>query len=116
MACFSGLPSARWRRCDLAFCVSFNRDTASAWIIPRLPDSIVKECLADHHSLRQQSFERFVKSDQSKIAHHLCPKPRIDQMHHGVVVAADVLVDRRPIFASSGSNGMTSFFGSVYRK
>ena len=52
---------------------------------------------ADDHSLRQQIFNRFIKFDQPDVAHHLRPKPRVKQVHHGVINAADVLVNRQPV-------------------
>ena len=49
------------------------------------------------HALSQQSLYRLIKGDQPQVTHDLGPEPRVDQMHDGVRVAADVLVHRRPL-------------------
>ena len=53
----------------------------------------------DHHSLRQQVFERLVRIDQSGVLEDFGEETRIKQMQDRVFDAADVLVDRRPVVA-----------------
>ena len=50
-----------------------------------------------HDALVAERGERFVESDQLLVEHHLGPHPRVQQMHHGVLGAADVEVDRQPV-------------------
>ena len=50
--------------------------------------------LRPDHALVAQGGERFVEADQLLVEHHLGPHPRVQQMHHGVLGAADVEIDR----------------------
>ena len=40
--------------------------------------------------------------DQPRVEHHLGPHPRVQQMHHGVLGAADVEIDRQPVIDLRG--------------
>ena len=42
-----------------------------------------------------------LKLISSGVEHHLGPHPRIQQMHHGVLGAADVEIDRQPVIAGA---------------
>ena len=51
----------------------------------------------DHHALREQPRHRLIVLDQPHVAHHLGPEARIDQVQDGVLHAADVLIDGKPV-------------------
>ena len=53
--------------------------------------------ILDHHSLGKEALRRFVVLDKPKIAHHLGPETRVDQVQNGVLDAADVLIDGEPV-------------------
>jgi hypothetical protein len=50
-----------------------------------------------HHALRKQAPHRLAQIDQPQVAHHFAEEPRIDQMQDGVLDAADVLIDGKPV-------------------
>src|SRR5579884_466440 len=59
----------------------------------------------DDHALREQALHRFAVLDQPQIPHDLSEKAGIDQMQNGVLDAADVLVDRKPVTDLPGIEG-----------
>src|SRR5205823_6109029 len=44
-----------------------------------------------------QAFDRFIVPYQSEVAHALGPEARIDKVENGVLHAANVLINRKPI-------------------
>src|SRR5687768_3397104 len=66
-------------------------------MINAFSSGIFEKSLADNHALREQPLEGFVKCHQANVADDLGPKSGIDQMHYGVIVAAYILIYRRPI-------------------
>ena len=46
----------------------------------------------DDHALGQQAAERLAEAEEAEIAEHLGEEPRVQQVEHGVLDAADVLV------------------------
>jgi len=67
----------------------------------RLPLVSPFDTIGDH-PLRQEFLHRLVKINQANVAHKLGPEARVDQMHHRVGIAADVLIHRRPEFGERG--------------
>ena len=73
-------------------------DAVAETLRHRLPFVSAFDAIRDH-ALRQQSLHRLVKRNQTEVAHELGPEARVDQVHHRVRVAADVLIDRRPLLS-----------------
>ena len=65
--------------------------------------------VVEHHALRQQFGERLVHFHQPQVAHHLGPKPRVQQMQDGVLNAADVLVH------ATATAGLVAFAHPILR-
>lgn len=57
------------------------------------------------HALGEEVLERLVVLDEAEIAHHLRPEAGVEQMEHGVLDAADVLVHRHPIVGALVDHG-----------
>src|SRR6185437_16920607 len=51
----------------------------------------------DHHSLSEKSRGRLVVMNKAEIAHEFGPEARVNQVQNGVLHAADVLIDWKPI-------------------
>jgi hypothetical protein len=49
------------------------------------------------HALIAQFGERLVEVDQPGVVHHLGPEAGVQQVHDGVLRAADVGIDRQPV-------------------
>ena len=54
--------------------------------------------LAEDHALVDEPHERFGRRDVAEIEQHLVPEPRVEQVQHRVLRAADVEIDRHPVF------------------
>ena len=65
-------------------------------IIDTLAGRIVKECFSNDHSLSKQPLNRFIELNQADISHDLCPEAGVDEMHHRMVVTANILINRGP--------------------
>ena len=50
----------------------------------------------EHHALGEEPLEGLVHRDQAHVVEHLGEKPRVEEVEHGVLDAADVLVHRHP--------------------
>ena len=74
----------------------FSTIASGVTTLPLLLD-IFWPSLGPDHALVAQDRERFLEVDQPGVEHHLGPHPRVQQMHHGVLGAADVEVDRQPV-------------------
>ena len=55
---------------------------------------------ANDHALREQAFERFVHANQAFVAHQFGEETRVQEVQNRVFDAADVLIDRAPVFRS----------------
>src|SRR5687768_12398493 len=66
-------------------------------MIDALSAFVIEKGFADDHSLCQQTLERLVKFNNAHVTHHLCPKAGVYEVHDGMVVAPDILIDGRPI-------------------
>ncbi len=51
----------------------------------------------DHHALSEHALDRLIMLNQTHVAHELRPETRIDQVKDGVLHAADVLIDGKPV-------------------
>ena len=49
------------------------------------------------HALRQQIDKRFISGNMSQVAHYLCEKTCVQQVQHGMLNTADVLINRHPV-------------------
>ena len=75
---------------------------------PVAPDQLVRvdhialrlrhlRAVLDDHALRQERGEGLVRRDHAEVAQHLGEEARVQEMEHGVLDAADVLVDGHPV-------------------
>ncbi|KAF1858399.1 hypothetical protein Lal_00014910 [Lupinus albus] len=73
-------------------------------VVPRLLAARVFAVvgLVEHHALGQQVDERLVEFHEAEVAHDLRPEARVQQVQHGVLDAADVLVHRHPVIVARG--------------
>ncbi len=53
--------------------------------------------IGQQHALVHEPGKGFGEANQPLVIHHLGPKPRIQQVHHCVLRAAHIQVDRKPV-------------------
>ncbi len=85
---------------DAALVVKFGFDLRR--VVPGLlADGVLAVVgVGHHHALGEQALERLVALDQPFIPHQLVEEARVQQVQHGMLDAADVLVDRQPVFGA----------------
>ncbi|CAM5197713.1 hypothetical protein CDEF62S_03111 [Castellaniella defragrans] len=71
---------------------------APAFVVPRID-------VVEHHALAQQSREGLGELHHAQVAHDARPEARIQQVQHGVLDAADVLVHRHPVVVARIHHG-----------
>ena len=49
------------------------------------------------HTLGQEAAEGLLRLDQARIVEHLCDEARIEQVQHGMLDTADILIHRHPV-------------------
>ena len=73
--------------------------------------------LAQDHPLVHQLLKRLGRADDAAVEEHLVPEPRVEQVQHRVLRAADVQIDRHPgLFDRRIDQRARSFVGSRNRK
>ena len=68
--------------------------------------------LAQDHALVDQLLKRLRRRHVAAIEQHLVPEARVEQVQHRMLGAADVEIDRQPVFRFVGSQNALSLFGS----
>ena len=56
--------------------------------------------LAEYHALVHEALKRLRRVDKPEVEQHLVPKTGIEQVEDGVLGAADIEIDRRPVVDS----------------
>ena len=62
--------------------------------------------VGQEHALGEQALERLVELHQAQVAHHPGPEPRIQQVQHGVLDSADILIHRHPVVVALIDHGL----------
>ncbi len=70
-------------------------------VVVVLATRLAERGLVDH-ALVEQALERLLGRHQAGIEQHLVPEPRVQEVQHRVLVAADVEVDRHPVLLLLG--------------
>ena len=84
----------------LAFGVLFDLDLVGPDPDPSMFVAVVIVSLGQHHALTEQLCCRFVAAHEIKITHQLVPETEIHEVQHGVLDAADVVVNRQPVIGA----------------
>ena len=85
---------------DAALVVTFHLDVEGADPDVAALLILVVEGVGQHHALAEQALERLVAVHEARITQQLVEEAGIEQVHTGVLDAADVLIHRQPVVGS----------------
>ncbi len=87
---------------DAAFLVTLHLDVGRADPDVATLFVLVVEGVGQHHALAEQALERLVAVHQARVTQQLVEEAGVEQVHTGVLDAANVLIHRQPVVGGRG--------------